>query len=149
VTFYGTKEGSDRQKLEQFTIKGAEETEITLDFNMIVKANKLTGFKKLEIGINSSQQLLLLIQFNDVEKHEMDVEEQSFFSLKKGENLTYSILGNKNASEEDIINITTLVGSSVDINQSVTPCKYSSGCTVTITAKDDTSTILTTALNRK
>lgn len=51
VTFYGTKEGGDRQKIEQFTIKDVEEPEATLDFNIIVKAQKLTGYKKLELSV--------------------------------------------------------------------------------------------------
>ena len=93
--------------------------------------------------------MLLFIQFNDVEKHEMDAEEESFFSLKKGENLTYKIIGSKDAGKDEIINITSLAGSNVDVNQSDNPCKYSSGCSVTVTAKEDTSTILVTGLAKE
>lgn len=101
------------------------------------------------MSIDSPQQLLVLIQFNDVEKHEMDAEEESFFSLKKGESLTYKIVGSEDAPNSDTVSITTLVGSNVEVNQSDNPCKHKNGCTVTVTAKEDTSTVLTTTLEHE
>lgn len=147
-TFYGTKEGGDRQKIDSFTIHDVEEPEATLDFNVIVKGEKFSGYKKLEFSLNSTQQLLVLLQFNDADKHEMDAEEESFFSLKKGQNLSYTIIGGKDASKDDIVSITTPAGSNVDLNQSETPCQHSVGCNVTVTAKEDTSTVLVTGLSK-
>jgi hypothetical protein len=41
---------------------------------MIIKNRKLKDIKQMEMVIDSEQQLLLLLQFSDVDKHEMDAE---------------------------------------------------------------------------
>jgi hypothetical protein len=86
-----------------FTIKdyaSADQPTVSLDFNMIIKNRKLKDVKQMEMVIDSEQHLLLLLQFNDEEKHEMDAEEQSYFSLEKGEKLDYKIIGNNDAEKD-------------------------------------------------
>lgn len=55
----------------------------SLDVNIIVKATDLKNYKEIAVGVSTEQDLFMLCHLEDVEKHEIDVEEQSYFALDK------------------------------------------------------------------
>lgn len=76
VEFLGVQEGkSEETSIHKFTIGEEDEADQdpSIDINLILKGEKFKNYKSLFIKITSPQNLLLITQFNDENKHEIDV----------------------------------------------------------------------------
>jgi hypothetical protein len=62
------------------------------DIRIVLKHNQISQYELLTFKVSTKQDLMLVYQLNDTDVHAIEVEEESYFFLEKGQTINYEIV---------------------------------------------------------